>query len=261
MEPIDEISIKPVPEEQINYFDLPQKGFFIDERRHLHKGRRTWNNCLIMGTVQDDVGKTFFLVYSFGEYRLKNVDQISFAVAYPTEYLPNGHAFRLGSVKSTIGGQNQNSFDDLLVSIEARPDSLNLLLAVCSDKEMRDRTIAEYETELDPDIRRYRVGLPKDEPSMRLAIARLVEQEPHLQQRGKAVITVTGANELRDCKQVGEGRSEQEVFFGYLQWTREALQELPFAIVLWVTPELEISISKRAPDFWAWRKGVFRFDS
>jgi hypothetical protein len=162
---------------------------------------------------------------------------------------------------STLRDQNQNNFDDLLISIEARPDSLNLLLAVCSDNKMRDRMIAQYEAELDSDIRCYRVELPRDEPSMRLAIARMVEQKPYLQQRGKAVITVTGADELQNYKRVGEGRSEQEVFFGYLQWTREALRELPFAIVLWLTPELEILISKKAPDFWAWRKGVFRFES
>jgi hypothetical protein len=162
---------------------------------------------------------------------------------------------------SNLFDQNQNNFDDLLVSIEARPNNLNLLLAVFNDNTIRNLTIAQYETELDPDIRRYRVSLPRDEPSMRRAIAQLVEQEPHLQQSGKAVITVTGADELRNYKRIEEVRSEQEVFFGYLQWTRETLREFPLAIVLWITPELEISISKRAPDFWAWRKGVFRFNS
>lgn len=56
-------------------------------------------------------------------------------------------------------------------------------------------------------------------------------------------------------------RSEQEIFFGYLQWTREALMRFPFSIVLWITNQLEIDISKRSPDFWSWRKGVFRFIS
>jgi hypothetical protein len=71
---------------------------------------------------------------------------------------------------STLCSQNQNTFDNLLVSIEARPDNFNLLLAVCNDKTIRDRTIAHYETKLDPDIRCYRVEIPRDEPSMRRAI-------------------------------------------------------------------------------------------
>jgi hypothetical protein len=52
MEPIDEVLIKPVPEEQINYFDLPQEGLFIDEKRPLYKGRRTWDECLIRNTLK-----------------------------------------------------------------------------------------------------------------------------------------------------------------------------------------------------------------
>jgi tetratricopeptide (TPR) repeat protein len=96
---------------------------------------------------------------------------------------------------------------------------------------------------------------------LRSAIANLVEQEAYLQQRGKAVITVTGVEKLRFFKQFGESRSEQEVFFGYLQWTREAMREFPFSIVLWVTRQIEILISNESPDFWSWRKGVFRFDT
>jgi tetratricopeptide (TPR) repeat protein len=147
------------------------------------------------------------------------------------------------------------------VSIEAGKDILNLLIAVCDDSDCRDRLIADYEAELEPDIRRYRVELARGEPSLRSAIANLVEQEAYLQQRGKAVITVTGVEKLRFFKQFGESRSEQEVFFGYLQWTREAMREFPFSIVLWVTRQIEVLISNESPDFWGWRKGVFRFDT
>lgn len=151
-------------------------------------------------------------------------------------------------------------YEELIVAIEARPDKMNLLLAVSSDNATRDRLIADYEAELDSDIRCYRIKLPRDEPSMRLAITtNLVEKETYLQRGGKAVVTVTGADELRDYRRDDEERSEREVFFGYLQWTREALKHLGFPIVLWITPELENLISKRSPDFWAWRKGVFRF--
>ncbi|MEG3986606.1 tetratricopeptide repeat protein [Microcoleus sp. S28C3] len=162
---------------------------------------------------------------------------------------------------SDLNSQNQDNYEDLLVSIEAGKDILNLLIAVCDDSDCRDRLISDYEAELEPDIRRYRVELARGEPSLRSAIANLVEQEAYLQQRGKAVITVTGVEKLRFFKQFGESRSEQEVFFGYLQWTREALREFPFSIVLWVTRQIEILISNESPDFWSWRKGVFRFDT
>ena len=162
---------------------------------------------------------------------------------------------------SNLNSQNQDNYENLLVSIEAGKDILNLLIAVCDDSDCRDRLIADYEAELEPDIRRYRVELARGEPSLRSAIANLVEQEAYLQQRGKAVITVTGVEKLRFFKQFGESRSEQEVFFGYLQWTREAMREFPFSIVLWVTRQIEILISNESPDFWGWRKGVFRFDT
>ncbi|MEG4584189.1 tetratricopeptide repeat protein [Microcoleus sp. MOSTC5] len=162
---------------------------------------------------------------------------------------------------SNLNSQNQDNYEDLLVSIEAGKDILNLLIAVCDDSDCRDRLISDYEAELEPDIRRYRVELARGEPSLRSAIANLVEQEAYLQQRGKAVITVTGVEKLRFFKQFGESRSEQEVFFGYLQWTREALREFPFSIVLWVTRQIEVLISNESPDFWSWRKGVFRFDT
>jgi tetratricopeptide (TPR) repeat protein len=162
---------------------------------------------------------------------------------------------------SNLNSQNQDNYENLLVSIEAGKDILNLLIAVCDDSDCRDRLISDYEAELEPDIRHYRVELARGEPSLRSAIANLVEQEAYLQQRGKAVITVTGVERLRFFKQFGESRSEQEVFFGYLQWTREALREFPFSIVLWVTRQIEILISNESPDFWGWRKGVFRFDT
>ena len=162
---------------------------------------------------------------------------------------------------SNLHSQNQDNYDDLLVSIEAGKDILNLLIAVCDDSDCRDRIISDYEAELEPDIRRYRVELARGEPSLRSAIVNLVEQEAYLQQRGKAVITVTGVEKLRFFKQFGESRSEQEVFFGYLQWTREALRDFPFSIVLWVTRQIEVLISNESPDFWGWRKGVFRFDT
>jgi tetratricopeptide (TPR) repeat protein len=155
---------------------------------------------------------------------------------------------------------NRDAYDDLIVSIQAKEHGLNLLIAVCDDSSFRDEIIAQYEAELQPEIRCYRVTLTKGEPSLRAAIAQLVEGEEYLQQHNPAVITVIGAEQLYFLK-LGEERSEQEIFFGYLQWTREGLREFPFAIVLWVTNQILVNLIKKAPDFWSWRNGVFRFAS
>ena len=154
--------------------------------------------------------------------------------------------------------QNERSYEDLLVSIEANKDKLNLLIGVCDDGNLRDEIIQHYEAELEPDICRYRVVLGRGEPSLRAAIEAVVQNDEYLKQGGQAVLTVTGAEQLFLLK-LGAERSEQEIFFGYLQWTREALREFPYSIVVWITHQIERSLSKQAPDFWSWRKGVFRF--
>ncbi|BCL35313.1 tetratricopeptide repeat protein [Nostoc sp. MS1] len=159
-----------------------------------------------------------------------------------------------------VDEENRDAYDDLIVSIEAKAHRLNLLIAVCDDASYRDEIIAQYEAELEPEIPCYRVKLARGEPSLTAAISQLVSNEEYLRQHHPAVITVTGAEQLYFLKLENE-RSEQEIFFGYLQWTREALREFPFAIVLWVTNQILGDLMKKAPDFWSWRNGVFRFVS
>ncbi len=156
--------------------------------------------------------------------------------------------------------KNRNNYDDLIVSIEASYRTLNILIAVCDNSEYRDKIIQKYETELSPNIPCYRVELAKGEPSLRAALSQVVEKNEYLQAGKQAVITVMGSETLHFLDLEGE-KSEQDKFFGYLQWTREALRQFPFSIVLWVTFQMERNLSKKAPDFWAWRKGVFRFIS
>jgi tetratricopeptide (TPR) repeat protein len=156
--------------------------------------------------------------------------------------------------------ENQDAYDDLIVSIEAQKRGLNLLIAVCDDANFRDEIIAQYEAELQPAFCTYRVTLARQEPSLKAALNQLVQQEEYLRQQNPAVITVTGAEQLYFLR-LGNEQSEQEKFFGYLQWTREGLREFPFAIVLWVTNQILVNLIKKAPDFWSWRNGVFRFES
>src|SRR5919199_545529 len=156
--------------------------------------------------------------------------------------------------------QNEDSYEDLLVSIEASEGMLSLLIGVCDDSEFRERIIERYAAELQPTIRSYRVTLARGEPSLRAAIAELVQGDEYLRSSGRAVLTVTGVEKLYFLK-LGAERSEQEIFFGYLQWTREGMREFPFPIVLWMTNQIQRELKKKAPDFWSWRKGVFRFVS
>lgn len=156
--------------------------------------------------------------------------------------------------------QNQDAYDDLIVSIEAGMGRLNLLIAVCNHTNFRQEIITRYQRELEPDIRCYHLKLPRQEPSLKAAIEQLFSKEEYLQQYQPAVITVTGVEQLHFLH-LDESASEQEKFFGYLQWTREALRKFPFAIVLWVTPQVLINLIKKAPDFWSWRNGVFHFVS
>ncbi|MDZ8227763.1 tetratricopeptide repeat protein, partial [Nostoc sp. ChiVER01] len=156
--------------------------------------------------------------------------------------------------------KNQDAFDDLIVSIEAGAGKFNLLIGICDNADFRNQVIDRYETELKPQFCTYRVTLDEEEPNLKAAIQELLGKEECLQQFQSAVITVTGAEKLLFLR-LGEEQSAQEKFFGYLQWTREGLGKFPFAIVLWVTHQLMINLIKKAPDFWSWRNGVFRFVS
>ena len=159
---------------------------------------------------------------------------------------------------------NEDSYDGLVSLIEASQGMLSLSIASCKPGEFQTQTIARYEKELAPDIRSYRVVLNQKEPSLRGAIAQLVQDSPELKaSQTSAVITVTGTEALRDfvLNTDSDDRSEFSRFFGYLQWTREGLREFPYPIVLWVTPKILSRLSLEAPDFWSWRSGVFRFVS
>jgi tetratricopeptide (TPR) repeat protein len=154
--------------------------------------------------------------------------------------------------------ENELAYEDLIVSIEASERNLNLLICVCDNIQFRAEVIDRYTKELESSIPCYSITLEREEPSLRAALSRLVDTESELKDAKNAVITVTGVESLHSI-QWNEERSELDKFFGYLQWTREGLREFPYSIVLWVTSTVEVNLRKKAPDFWSWRKGVFRF--
>jgi tetratricopeptide (TPR) repeat protein len=156
---------------------------------------------------------------------------------------------------------NESAYEELVTVIEASKGTLALLIAVCDDSKLRDSIVHQYERDLTPEFQTYQLQLAKDEPSLRAVLGQWAEQQN--KPKTSAVLTVTGAENLLWFKLQEDDleRTEVEKFFGYLQWGREGLREFPCPIVLWVTQRILMELSLKAPDFWSWRKGVFRFIS
>jgi tetratricopeptide (TPR) repeat protein len=142
---------------------------------------------------------------------------------------------------------NEETYNKLLVSLEAGLGMLQIFIAVCDNDRQREEIIANYERELASTVHTYRVHLDPQEPSLRLAISQQVTV------RENAIATVTGTERLSD-----RGESVEK-FFGYLQWTREGLREFKMPIVLWIPTRIFAQLAKQAPDFYSWRNGIFQF--
>jgi hypothetical protein len=158
---------------------------------------------------------------------------------------------------------NEETYQSLISLIENNQGRLALIVVACDDSEVQEQKIAQYESDAQKsNINSYRIVL-SSEPSIRAELAKLKEAEPYLQQGGAAVFTVTGADLLSRVKSsdVDEEQTEIDKFFGYLQWTREGLQEFPYPIVIWVSYQILREISLRSPDFWSWRRTVLRFEN
>ncbi|MEY3255313.1 MAG: hypothetical protein RLZZ29_444 [Cyanobacteriota bacterium] len=149
----------------------------------------------------------------------------------------------------SIINANEQTYISLLVSIEAGIGMLQIFIAVCDADRQRENIIANYEKELAPTYNIYRVYLDSQEPSLKQAITQQVTLKEN------AIATVLGAEKLGSFNQ----DESLKKFFGYLQWTREALRELKMPIILWIPSRIYAQIAKQAPDFWSWRNGVFHF--
>jgi tetratricopeptide (TPR) repeat protein len=154
-----------------------------------------------------------------------------------------------------LTAENEATYDSLISLIENSQHRLALIVAACDDLKLRQRLIDRYEAEAaQENIRTYRIVLGT-EPSLRAGLARL-----ELPPEESAVVTVTGAEGLLRVKlRSQDEQSDLDKFFGYLQWTREALREFRCPIILWVTFPILKDLSREAPDFWSWRKAVLRF--
>jgi tetratricopeptide (TPR) repeat protein len=155
----------------------------------------------------------------------------------------------MSATTQAIAEANHEIYDRMLVSIEGSIGLLQIFIGVCDADDQRELIISDYEKELGANVRSYRVYLERQEPSLRKAIADTVTVQE------KAVVTVLGAETLGLL-----GQDELlKKFFGYLQWTREALREFKLPIILWVPSRIFEQLANRSPDFWSWRNGVFRF--
>ena len=84
----------------------------------------------------------------------------------------------MSAIKSfDLGEGNEKAYDDLIVTVEASDEVLSLLLAVCDDPQLQNLIIQRYEAELQPKIRSFQVLLSRKEPSLREAIAEVVEKK------------------------------------------------------------------------------------
>jgi tetratricopeptide (TPR) repeat protein len=128
--------------------------------------------------------------------------------------------------------------------------TLQLLIAVCENDALRYEMIERYEQALKPEAQVWRVTLDPIEPSLRQALYELTVQQT-LTDYSAQIVTVLGAEKL-DSEALKK-------FWGYLQWTREGLRAFPWPIVLWVPQRLLKEMTKKAPDFWRWRGGIFLF--
>jgi tetratricopeptide (TPR) repeat protein len=157
--------------------------------------------------------------------------------------------------------QNELNFLDLLVAIETSKNRLSLLIAVCDRDRLRISLTERYEQELAAqNIQAYRVAIDRQDPSLFAAMNKQIESEPNLKAGNHAVITIEGVASLSNFASEGS-RSPLDIFLGYLQWTREGMRQFPFPIVIWVTEHIHNEISRKAPDFYSWRQGVFFFES
>jgi hypothetical protein len=168
---------------------------------------------------------------------------------------------------------NDKSYDRLTMAIRfSDTDRLNIFIAVCDQQTIQNEIIDRYTAELQSGFHCHQLTVSSNDISTKKLLYELIDQEPIiLQSYNRTIVSITGAADLPASsnsetlqKRYGRediNRTDQEMFFSSLQWTREGLREFHFPIIIWVTKALYDRMVQEAPDFWSWRKGVFFFKS
>ncbi|WP_416666116.1 tetratricopeptide repeat protein [Egbenema bharatensis] len=155
--------------------------------------------------------------------------------------------------------ENLRNFRKLLLSVQASLKQLNLLIAICDHPTYREELIRDYEAQLTAKgITCLRVQLDRHQTSLKQALLALAAEEPALYEDQPVMVTVCGADQMLSVR-LDQEQSAREQFFFSLQWTREALRQFQFPIVIWLTEQITRELTQQAPDFWSWRGGVFQF--
>jgi RES domain len=155
----------------------------------------------------------------------------------------------------SVDALNQQELKKLLIAIEVSSQRTGLIFAICDDINVRSRITEQYESELQKmGIETQRVWLDTNQPSLYNILLPVEQHSKDL------AVTVLGANELRSIP-INSDRSQQEEFYYALQWSREALLQFKYPIVLWLTNSMATALTQQAPDFWSWRAGVFEFQA
>jgi tetratricopeptide (TPR) repeat protein len=160
-------------------------------------------------------------------------------------------------ISESVTSANEDSYENLISLIENNQNQLSLIIASCDDLILRQQIIDRYEQEAKLDNIQAKQIILGLEPSLRAGLAKL-----ELPEEARVVVTVTGSEWLLRVKtRSSDAQSDLQKFFGYLQWTREGLREFQYPVVLWITSTILLEMSRKAPDFWSWRKAVLRFAS
>jgi tetratricopeptide (TPR) repeat protein len=155
----------------------------------------------------------------------------------------------------SVDSENQQQLKKLLISVKVNLKRTGLLLAICDDINLRSHITEQYEIQLKKEgINPKRVWIETEQPSLYHILSKLQNDSNNL------VVTVLGANELRNTPLKGD-KSEQDEFFFSLQWTRESLLQFKYPIILWLTDSMATRLAQQSPDFWSWRAGIFEFQS
>jgi RES domain len=150
---------------------------------------------------------------------------------------------------------NQQELQKLLIAIEVSSQRTGLIFAICDDINVRSRITEQYEADLQKmGIETQRVWLDTNQPSLYNVLLPVKQHSKDL------AVTVLGTNELRSIP-INSDRSQQEEFYYALQWSREALLQFKYPIVLWLTNSMATALTQQASDFWSWRAGVFEFQA
>jgi tetratricopeptide (TPR) repeat protein len=160
-------------------------------------------------------------------------------------------------IPESIASANEDTYESLISLIENNQNQLSLIIVSCDDLTLRQQIIGRYEREARlENIQAQRIVLGT-EPSLKAGLVKL-----ELPLEARVVVTVTGSEWLLRVKtRSSDAQSDLQKFFGYLQWTREGLRQFQYPIVLWITSTILLEMSRKAPDFWSWRKAVLRFTS